>query len=274
MTTPNPLANIKALTFDMFGTVVDWRSSITSALATSAARKLSSPSFPLLPRETRSRLQSLTGEDWARFAQEWRDAYHEFTQTFVPGTTAWRDIDAHHRDSLVSLLSRWQLGGVYSAEEVSGLSRAWHFLAPWPDAARGIGALSGALSGPPSGGGRRYVVAALSNGNRALLADLDRHGRLGFDMLISAEEFRAYKPRREVYLGACGVLGVEPAEVAMVAAHLGDLAGARAAGMRTVYVQRPGEEDEERHVQAREWVDLWVAEGEGGIEEVARRLGV
>ncbi|KXX73883.1 (S)-2-haloacid dehalogenase 4A [Madurella mycetomatis] len=269
MTTSNPLRNIKAFTFDIFGTVVDWRTSITTALVTAAARKLTSPSFPLLPRETQSRLQSLTAEDWSRFAQEWRDAYGDFTRGFEPEVTAWKDVDAHHRDSLVSLLVRWRLAGVYGAEEIAALSGAWHSLGPWPDSARGIRALSGR-------GGR--VVAALSNGNRALLADLDRHGRLGFDRLISAEDFKAYKPHRDVYLGACRILGVEPAEVAMVAAHLGDLAGARAAGMRTVYVQRPGEkgedEDEERHVQAKQWVDLWVAQGEGGIEEVARRLGV
>lgn len=270
MATSNPLPDIKAFTFDVFGTVVDWRTSVTAALVTAAARKLASPSFPLLPRETQSRLQSLTAGDWARFAQEWRDAYGDFTRGFEPGVTAWQDVDAHHRDSLVSLLARWRLAGLYGADEVAALGGAWHLLEPWPDSAPGIRALSG--------GGRR-VVAALSNGNRALLADLDRHGRLGFDRLISAEDFKAYKPHREVYLGACRMLGVEPAEVAMVAAHLRDLAGARAAGMRTVYVQRPGEDgegegedEEERHVQARQWVDLWVAQREGGIEEVARRL--
>ncbi|KAK4033635.1 (S)-2-haloacid dehalogenase 4A [Parachaetomium inaequale] len=276
MPSPPPLAEapdtaIQALTFDLFGTAVDWRTSITTALTKAATTKLTSPSFALLPPATQSRLQSLTPKDWSLFASSWRAAYSTFTRTFVPGTTPWQTVDALHRASLASLLSDWGLADVYSPAELDALSNAWHFLDPWPDVVEGMRRLN-------SSSRRRFVTASLSNGNTALLADLDAHARLGLGRLISAEDFEMYKPRGEVYRGACAMLGLEPARVALVAAHLRDLAGARACGMRTVYVERPGEEewavDEERYAQAREWVDVWVAEGEGGFKEVARRLGV
>ncbi|KAG7288575.1 hypothetical protein NEMBOFW57_004928 [Staphylotrichum longicolle] len=262
----NPLLplskTIKALTFDVFGTTVSWLSTITTALSTAAAAKLASPSHShshSLPAPLRTRLEALTPQDWTLFAQQWRASYNAFTHGFVPGTTPWKDVDAHHRDSLAALLGEWGLEGVYTSDEVDQLSRAWHFLPPWPDAAAGLRRLG-------AGG---YTTATLSNGNRDLLADLDAHGGLGFGVVISGEDFRAYKPAREVYLGACRVLGREVGEVAMVAAHLGDLEAARGVGMRTVYVEREGEEEwgveEERYQRAREW---------GGFEEVARRLGV
>ncbi|KAH6845032.1 HAD-like domain-containing protein [Chaetomium sp. MPI-CAGE-AT-0009] len=266
----HPLApTIKALTFDIFGTAVDWRTSITAALTTAATNKLRSPTFPTLPKTTQSRLQSLTPQDWSAFAQHWRDAYSAFTRGFEPGTTPWKDVDTAHRESLSSLLDGWGLAGVYDAEELDGLGRSWHFLAPWPDVVEGMRRLNG-----PGG----FATASLSNGNTALLEDLNAHAQLGLGRLVSAEDFKAYKPSGEVYLGACRMLGLEPSQVAMVAAHLKDLAAARGYGMRTVYVERPGEEewkaDEERYVQAKEWVDVWVAEGEGGFKEVAKRLGV
>jgi len=172
------------------------------------------------------------------------------------------------------LLSSHGLAEVFTPEEVEGLAREWHFLQPWADSAPGLERIN-------KGG---YVTATLSNGNLELLRDLDSGlrgsgsgGEGGFKHLLSAEMFRAYKPHPSVYLGACEALGLEPNEVAMVAAHLGDLAAARALGMRTVYVEREGEEEwevgEERYEEARGWVDLWVAVGEGGFEEVARRLG-
>lgn len=232
---PAPLAaTIKALTFDVFGTCVDWRSAIEAALASAAAAKLAHADGggDDLPMATRARLREMTAEDWAKFAQQWRASYGTFTRGFEPSATAtagWKDVDAHHRDSLVELLGAWGLAGVYDDEETARLSRAWHFLGPWPDSGAGIRRL-----------GSRFAVATLSNGNRALLEDLVAHADLAFHRLISAEDFRAYKPRPEVYRGACGMLGLEPGEVAMVAAHLGDLAAARAVGMRTVYVERRG----------------------------------
>ncbi|AEO62335.1 uncharacterized protein THITE_2106401 [Thermothielavioides terrestris NRRL 8126] len=270
---PSPLAStIKALTFDIFGTAVDWRTSITDALATAAAAKLTSSSSPssssaALPAPVLAKLQTLTPASWALFAAQWRAAYGAFTSTFDPAAQPWKDVDGHHRESLARLLGEWGLGGLYTDGEMAELSRAWHFLRAWPDSAAGLRRLRGA----------GFATASLSNGNRALLRDLDAHAALGLDRLISAEDFGAYKPRPEVYRGACEALGLEPRQVAMVAAHLKDLEAARGVGMRTVYVARPGEEEwkpeEERYARAREWVDVWVAEGEGGFEELARRLG-
>ncbi|EFQ28258.1 haloacid dehalogenase [Colletotrichum graminicola] len=258
------LRNLKALTFDVFGTVVDWRTSVIEELASRARARLSGS--PALAAEDRDRLAAA---DWGRFAQEWRDSYKSFTRDHDPGSAPWKDVDAHHYDSLVALLAAWGLGGVYGDEEVRELSLVWHRLRPWADSVEGLRRLGG-----------RFVTATLSNGNGALLRDLDAFAGLGFRVLLSGEDWRAYKPNPVVYDSAVRALlgeGGRAREVAMVASHLGDLMAARSRGMRTVYVERPGEEDWEKGGEAfedaRGWVDVWVGEGEGGFEEVARRLG-
>ena len=260
-----PLSEVRALTFDVFGTVVDWRSSIVSALTQAAERKIAASS---LPENLQDRLRAVTnGGEWPTFAQEWRSSYGRFTHSFVPGKTEWKDIDTHHRDSLVELLEQYGLTGVYSNEEIEDLSKAWHFLTPWPDSASGIRAL-----------GKKLVTATLSNGNRSLLEDLNKFGDLGFQKVISAADFQAYKPNEKVYLGAVQALGLQPGQVAMVAAHLGDLKGARGCGLRTVYVERKREEDWEvgspEYEDAKTWVDIWVKEAEEGFAEVARQAGI
>lgn len=264
---PEALKGIKALTFDVFGTVVDWRSSVEDELKQFLKTKIASSDFQSLPRGLQQRAQSLENADWATFAQEWRNAYKKFTRSFRAGETAWKDIDTHHHDSLVEQLDRWELSGLYTPGEVRDLSLVWHRLRPWPDASPGIRQLNEL----------GLVTATLSNGNQRLLADLDRLGGLGFGRLISAEDFRAYKPDPKTYLGAAEAMGVRPEEVAMVAAHLGDLDAARRLGLRTIYVERRQEEDwaesEERYQAAKEWVDLWVGVEEEGFVEAARRLG-
>ncbi|TDZ13240.1 (S)-2-haloacid dehalogenase [Colletotrichum spinosum] len=260
------LPDVKALTFDVFGTVVDWRGSVTAELSSRAAAKLASGTLDP------AAAQNLAAVGWAAFAQEWRDSYKHFTAGYDPAVSAWKDIDAHHRDSLVALLAAHGLEGVYTASEAQELSLAWHRLRPWEDSAPGLKRL-----------GAGFVTSTLSNGNRSLLEDLDAFGNLGFRRILSAEDWKAYKPSSVVYDGAVRELLGEGgpdkrAQVAMVAAHLGDLAAARTRGLRTVYVERRDEEDWEREGEkwreARTWVDVWVAEGEGGFEEVARRLGV
>ncbi|KAK3370258.1 HAD-like domain-containing protein [Podospora didyma] len=268
MSSPSLANQIKALTFDVFGTCVDWRTSVVSALEEAAARKTASPSFSSsVPQDVQVLVKSFTHDSWASFAQEWRSSYGRFTWGFVPGSSAWKDIDTHHRDSLVELLDSHQLSGLYTPEEMERLSKVWHFLAPWPDSSAGIHEL-----------GKRFAVSTLSNGNQSLLADLNEHGDLGFQLLISAEDFKAYKPNPATYLGACRLLGLEPNQVAMVAAHLGDLDAAHELGLRTIYVERSNEEswkqDEPRYAEAKKWVDVWVSENEGGFLTVAERLGV
>lgn len=120
---PEALRDVKALTFDVFGTVVDWRSSVQEELTKRAREKIASPAFASLPEPSRVRLEAMTtGGDWAAFAQAWRTTYYEFTRDFVPGESAWKDIDAHHYDSLQELLRGWGLEGVYADEEVRSLS--------------------------------------------------------------------------------------------------------------------------------------------------------
>ncbi|KAF4995772.1 hypothetical protein FDECE_12690 [Fusarium decemcellulare] len=257
----SPLTEVKALTFDVFGTVVDWRSSVVEELYLRAFRKLSSD----LPQHLKSRIESLTEEDWGRFAQEWRRSYGAFTKNFDPEKDTWKNIDQHHHDSLVDLLKAWNLTGLYTPSEIESLSLVWHRLKPWSDSSDGIQKL-----------GKTRKTSTLSNGNVSLLGDLNDFGNLGFQVILSAEKFKAYKPNPAVYLGAAHELGVKPHEVAMVAAHLGDLQGARSCGLRTIYIERPREEDwgrdDERYQRAKEWVDLWITEEEYGFVALARKL--
>ncbi|EKD13884.1 uncharacterized protein L3040_005503 [Drepanopeziza brunnea f. sp. 'multigermtubi'] len=259
----------KALTFDVFGTVVNWRDTVVSKLIQSAAAKTSPSSSRSadLSSEVRKRLSELDDDDWARFAAEWRKSYYLFTQAFVPGETRWRDIDTHHHLALIELLQRWGLEGLYTADELEELSRVWHFLDPWEDSSPGLRKL-----------GTKFVTSTLSNGNQALLKDLREHGDLRFEKLQSSADFKAYKPHPSVYQGAAKAMGLQTSEVAMVAAHLADLKGARQEGFKTIYVDRPQEEawshDSEEYKDAKEWVDIWVKQDEGGFLELARRFGI
>ncbi|PHH76971.1 hypothetical protein CDD80_1027 [Ophiocordyceps camponoti-rufipedis] len=265
-TSSSPLAHVRALTFDVFGTVVDWRSSVVEELRLRAHRKLCSG----LPAQLSDRLaavSSSTSSGWEAFAQAWRDSYIVFTRSFVPARDKWTSVDEHHRRSLETLLGEWGLADVYTPEELDSLSLVWHRLLPWPDSTPALTAINAR---------GRVVTAALSNANSELLRDLDDFGALGFHSLLSADMFGAYKPHPAVYVGAARELGMEPPLVAMVATHLGDLKAARACGLRTVYVQRPREEawdeDSDEYREAREWVDLWIADQGDGLLTLARRL--
>lgn len=275
----SPLAGIKALTFDVFGTTVDWRSSVTDELILRAHRKLSptAPTFPQqasglpqngsnLTQELRERLAALTEDDWGRFAQEWRDSYGVFTRTFDRATSLWKSIDDHHRDSLRNILAKWDLEGVYSESEIESLSFVWHRLTPWDDSADGLAALAD----------MSLTTATLSNGNLSLIQDLDDYGNLGFAKFFSAETFKAYKPDPSTYLGAVERMGLQPGQVAMVATHMNDLAAAQALGLRSIYIARPQEEawsqDDERYTAAKAALDLWVGEDEDGFRTMVTKL--
>lgn len=252
----------KALTFDVFGTTVNWRETVTNTLRLSAGTKFSETGKPLS-----TEVGELNDQDWAQFAQEWRDTYKAFVKGFVPGQSEWRDIDTHHHLSLIDLLEKYGLAGLYTDEEVRGLSLAWHYLEPWSDSSSGLRLLN-----------QKFITSTLSNGNPSLLKDLNEHGNLGFAKLQSGADFKAYKPHPSVYKGAAAAMGLEPGEVAMVAAHLNDLKAARACGFRTIYVERPREEDwspeQEEYQEAKGWVDMWVGEGENGFIGVAGRFGL
>ena len=207
-----PSTPIRALVFDVFGTVVDWRGSIVrEGEALTAAHGWQA--------------------DWPAFADAWRAGYQPAMQRAMQpgadGQIAWAHIDALHRGILETLLPRFGLEHLDEAERVR-LNLVWHRLDPWPDVLAGLRRLKS-----------RFTISTLSNGNVSLLVDMAKRARLPWDCVLSAELFRRYKPDPAVYLGAAELLGVAPAELLMVAAHPSDLAAAAAAGLKTAYVERP-----------------------------------
>ncbi|GIX49011.1 MAG: dehalogenase [Candidatus Tectimicrobiota bacterium] len=210
-------ATVKALTFDVFGTVVDWRGTlIREGQAFGAARGLQ--------------------VDWARFADAWRAGYRPAMDRVRRGELPWQNLDALHRMILEELLVSFGLTGLSEADK-EALNRVWHRLDPWPDAVEGLTRLR-----------RRYIVATLSNGNVALLTNMAKHAGLPWDCILSAELARHYKPDPEVYRTAAALLGLRPQEVMMVAAHKDDLRAAQAVGFQAAFVPRPLEYGPQRAV--------------------------
>jgi 2-haloacid dehalogenase len=203
-------SGVRALVFDVFGTVVDWRSSVTrEGEKLGAAKRLD--------------------VDWTRFADAWRGGYGPSMDKVRKGELPWMRIDALHRMTLDRLLKEFRIEGLTEAE-IDDFNRVWHRLAPWPDSVAGLTRLK-----------KRYVISTLSNGNTSLLVDMAKFAGLPWDCVLSAELAKRYKPDREVYLMAVDLLGLRPEEVMMVAAHLGDLRAAKAVGLKTAFVTRPRE---------------------------------
>ena len=202
--------DIKALTFDVFGTCVDFRGSIIRE-----CRELGK--------------QKGLKVNWSRFVDAWRAGYRPAMDRVTRGELPWTKIDALHRMILEDLLEKFGLGRL-TEEERAHLNRAWHRLKPWPDTVRGLKRLK-----------KRYIIATLSNGNVALLTNMAKYAGLPWDCIFSAETFLHYKPDAEAYLGAAEMLDLKPSEVMMVAAHKHDLRAAAACGLRTAFVRRPHE---------------------------------
>jgi 2-haloacid dehalogenase len=202
--------SVKALVFDVFGTVVDWRSSVAKEVTELSRRKG----------------LSLDGE---RFADAWRAAYGPSMNRVRTGVLPWTTLDRLHRMSLDNLLVEFKVTGLSEAE-IAALNRSWHRLQPWPDSVAGLTRLKA-----------RFIIAPLSNGNIALMTNMAKHAGLPWDCVLGAELARHYKPDREVYQSAADFLDLAPAEVMMVAAHLGDLKAARTVGLKTAFVTRPKE---------------------------------
>jgi 2-haloacid dehalogenase len=253
----------QAILTDVFGTVVDWRTTVTNYLTNTASSALSDPSKSL-PSTTRSAASTIS---WPSFAAAWRYSYYKFVSTYDPETMPFKNIDEHHCEALTSLLAEHSVSDLYTDKEIREMSLIWHFLDPWPDSSSGLGLLN-----------QKVSTATLSNGNQSLLSDLASHGSLPYTHIISAEDFKAYKPHPSVYLGAAKKLGLKPEECALVAAHLGDLQAAKKCGFQAIYIDRPQEESWKKEMveEARGsgWVDMWVEQGEGGFLEVARRFGI
>ena len=199
---------VRALAFDVFGTVVDWRGSIIRE-----GELLSEPKG----------LQV----DWPAFADAWRAGYVPAMDRTRACGADWLSLDVLHRQILDSLLPAFGLTHL-SDTELAHLNRVWHRLSPWADAVGGLNRLRG-----------RYVISTLSNGNISLLVDMAKNAGLPWDCVLSAELAHKYKPDPAAYLTAARLLDVAPGELMLVAAHPSDLRAARDCGLRTAYVHRP-----------------------------------
>src|SRR5580692_3152522 len=205
----HPAAAVKALVFDTFGTVVDWRGSTIEEGTAWGTSKVN--------------------VDWARFADRWRAGYGPSMEKVRKGEMPWTNLDQLHRALLEDLLPEFHIDGL-SEEEKDHWNRVWHRLKPWPDSVAGLTRLK-----------KKYTIAPLSNGNVALLAEMAKHAGIPWDLILSAELARHYKPDREAYLTAPSLLELSPEEVMMCAAHTGDLKSARGLGLRTGFIHRPNE---------------------------------
>jgi 2-haloacid dehalogenase len=221
----DPKANVQALLFDVFGTVVDWRGSIIAELTRFGAEK---------------KLKA----DWTAFTDDWRRLYQPAMEEVRSGRRAWTILDVLHRESLDKLLAKYAITGLSEAEK-DHVNRVWHRLKPWPDAVEGLRRLKS-----------RHIIGTLSNGNIGLLTRLAKFGGLPWDVMLGAETARAYKPLPQAYLASAALLNLEPAQVMLVAAHNGDLTAAAAAGLRTAFVARPTEHGPHQKMDIRperEW---------------------
>ena len=201
---------VKALFFDIFGTVVDWRSSVIRELTAFGESK---------------NFQA----DWTGFADAWRGLYQPAMEEVRSGRRDWTILDELHRESLISLLDQYGIEGLNS-EEVGDLNRIWHRLDPWPDSVEGLTRLKS-----------KYILSTLSNGNTALLVNMAKRAGLPWDVILGAETGGAYKPLPQAYQRNMALLGLTPNQCVMVAAHNDDLKAASALGMRTAFVARPME---------------------------------
>lgn len=203
-------ADVQALLFDVFGTVVDWRSSIIAEL-------------------TRFGADKGLDADWAQFTDDWRALYQPALEEVRSGRRAWTILDVLHRESLDTLLAKHKITALAEADK-DHLNRVWHRLEPWPDVVEGLTRLK-----------RRYIIGTLSNGNVGLLTRMAKHAGLPWDVVLGAETARAYKRLPQAYLASAALLNLEPGQVMLAAAHNDDLAAAAAQGLRTAFVARPTE---------------------------------
>ena len=230
---------VRALFFDVFGTLVDWRSSIA--------------------REARSILSPLgVNIDWESFADLWRAEYQPAMESVRSGRLPFSKLDVLHRRNLDRVLERLALERITEETRVQ-LNQAWHRLDGWPDTAPGLARLR-----------TRFRLAPCSNGNISIMADLARRNGWVWDAIVGAELARDYKPKPIVYLSAAAAFDCAPEEAMMVAAHSSDLAAAVATGLRTAFVARPNEHGPRKsETRASVPVDLSVA----SLVELADRLG-
>jgi 2-haloacid dehalogenase len=204
-------AGVKALTFDVFGTVVDWHGSVAREVRDLAKAK-------------GLRVNAV------KFTKAWRAGYRPAMDRVRNGELPYTKIDVLHRMILDDLLRQFKIADALTEEEKVHLNKVWHRLKPWPDAARGLKRLKG-----------KFIIATLSNGNTGLLVNMAKNGNLPWDCIFSSETFKHFKPDPQMYLGAADALDLEPSQVMMVASHKHDLRAAASNGLKTAFIKRPHE---------------------------------
>jgi 2-haloacid dehalogenase len=216
---------IKALFFDVFGTLVDWRSGVA--------------------REAESVLKPLGfAFDWLAFADAWREQYQPAMEEVRSGRLAYAKLDVLHRQTLQGILPRFGVGELADAD-LNRLTLAWHRLDAWPDVQPGLSRLR-----------PRFLIAPVSNGNTAIMCDLARRNDFRWDAILGADHARDFKPKAAVYLAAADAFGLSPGECMMCAAHGSDLRAAAASGLRTAFIARPEERPGFSESTPRMTVDL------------------
>ena len=241
MTSSPTIAGVRALGFDVFGTVVDWRGSIAREVNQLATRK------------------GVT-VDGNAFALAWRAEYQPAMEPIRQGTRGFTKLDVLHHENLLATLEKSGLKGKLDTAEIDDLNRVWHRLDPWPDCILGLRRLH-----------HKYPLVTISNGNVSLMVHLARHSGLPWDTILGAEPTQAYKPSPQAYLGTAEYLSLKPEELMLVAAHNADLGAARKLGLRTAFVPRPTEYEENGTKDQRAEED-WDVIAES-MEDLASKLG-
>ena len=232
---------VKAMVFDTFGSVVDWRGSIIRDL-------------------TQWGRENGYAADWAALADKWRGRYQPQMEKVRSGQREWTILDVLHRESLDALLPEFGLDAMTEVQR-QHVNRVWHRLDGWPDSVAGLSRLKS-----------KYIIAPLSNGNISLLTDIAKYTGLPWDLNLSTEVFKCYKPQPQSYLGVCAALQLEPEQVMMCAAHNDDLLAARRVGLKTAFWARPTEHGpgQTTNLQATENWDIVAKD----IRDLARQMGV
>jgi 2-haloacid dehalogenase len=236
-------AHVQAFVFDVFGTVVDWRSGVAREATGFLARHA-------------------PDADPAAFADAWRRRYSPAMEEVRSGRRAFTRLDVLHRESLETVLPEFGIDpSAVPRSELDGLNLAWHRLDPWPDSVPGLARLK-----------RGFIIAPLSNGNIRLMLDIAKRAGLPWDAILGAEVAQAYKPAPEAYLRTAETLMLRPEQVCLVAAHNGDLGAARRCGLRTAFIPRPVEHGQHQTADLKPEED-WEAVAVD-IEDLASQLGL
>ena len=237
------LAEVQALVFDVFGTIVDWRSGVARESAAFLTRYA-------------------PGADPAAFADAWRRRYQPAMEETRSGRRPFARLDVLHRENLEAVLPEFGIDPAsVSPSELDALNLAWHRLDPWSDTVPGLTRLK-----------RGFIIAPLSNGNIRLMLDMAKRAGLPWDAILGAEVAQAYKPAPEAYLRTAETLMLEPREVCLVAAHNDDLAAARGCGLRTAFIPRAPEHGPGQTIDLRPEEDWDIVASD--LVDLADQLGL